>query len=1130
MARRSREVTSDYIVLDTGPGRPKRTCRRETDRNISASIRSLNSNENGMHFDGKLGPKLVERYNFPIPTPEWSQTGDYILPSQQFGVLPGSSEKAELHRLFRERFSCDSIEIVPCVCCFRIGTKYSSSSMSWTDYLIRYGEFIKCPEQLKEYMPPAPAWLLGTRSTRDRDAYGDLMVNWDAVRQLRQSGTDAVVTLCSTCSDHRGVGNAPKFAAVNGTWVGQVPECLKDLTLAEEILIGRVYIRGLVLYLTGPGARSHWQRGFTGHVISFPLHTASTLCALQKLPLGASTFSETISVVYYKKASGRDELIKRYGGALKQLVYVRRHKVREALMWLQANNPLYSDIIIDEANLDTLPECGVPETVWSSFICDDREAPTSAEREHMPQAPRSPPSAAGGVSTANPSRRPYSVRVSGVRVSDVSDDDSVSETLTDDDSDSGADGNVSVTLSDCDDGLVTDDGSVVAGSLVDGYGSVVAGSVVPGSLVAGGSVVDGSLVDGSVMAGSLVDGSVVAGSLVAGGSVVDGSVVDGSLVAGSLVAGSLMAGGSVEDGSLVADGDYSCGGSFGASLAGGVDSGGDDSDSASERDGDDFDVAYKLAVHDLREIAYLDTPGNPDSDAPIDLGIISTGIVDTNGTGVAARYVRKKTLESIFKLKVGVGNQPVSEFANCGELLAKAFPVLFPYGVGAPGSLSHREPGSTGPTISLADHSKFLMEHSDSRFAGHKLFPFTLLNMLQRHAACRAAKAIVHHRDVDAVRAGASMLDDEDLRIAIARLDSGCPMDDVYRGLPDAVRRVLSKINIVGHTVPGSPHARRKLLPQLYGMVYTLGPPTLFITINPNDFSSPVLMQWATGKGDLDLHEPLRGVRLERLKEVADHPALAARYFNEMCVAFQDIILGAANGGFGIFGKTAGYYGVTETQGRGTLHCHYVVWLEGAGTSDGIQEAIRRDENGDFRRKLINFFDSIVTASFTPAADGGATDTLSQRGTGDPEPTECMPPHLGIPYDETECERFESELRQDAELVARQSNMHKESHTFTCFKGKKVCRFGFPKELVGETRYDDEHGIVGKRDDEWLNSFNVFMASTLRCNHDIKYVLCIVSNPSAHFLIMLFFPGCYNRQSTAVARSFMLRRTSPNAS
>ena len=59
---------------------------------------------------------------------------------------------------------------------------------------------------------------------------------------------------------------------------------------------------------------------------------------------------------------------------------VRRWKVREALMWLKANNPLYTDIEISEERLLELPEDGVPEelTMTAKYSSDM----AAVEREH----------------------------------------------------------------------------------------------------------------------------------------------------------------------------------------------------------------------------------------------------------------------------------------------------------------------------------------------------------------------------------------------------------------------------------------------------------------------------------------------------------------------------------------------------------------------------------------------------------------------------------------------------------------------------------------------------------------------------------------------------------------------------
>lgn len=848
----------------------------------------------------------ISRYDYPVVIPEWSEDGSVIMPASPFAELPDEAGQAQALQAIRSRFRKKSMSMVSCVFCFRNSPRYTTSTMEWLEFIHDYGEFLQFPESMRQNLPAVPTFV----SRVHREAYDLLAVNWAGVRQ---SGRKIKVNICPVCSLDKGVRKAPRYAAVHGTWVGDTPECLQGLTLAEEILIGMVFMRGLVVFLDGQGPMSHRQRGFKGHVISFPLHAGSTLQALTDLPRTSDELSETIAVVYNRKANGRADIRQRYAGTLDKLVYVRRARVRDALVWLKANNPLYKDINVVAANLDTLPENDVPDTVWNvSFKCIGEAELVGLDRR-------------------------TEVLYSYVR-------DQRAEAP-----------------------------SAQRGTEV----------YVPGTRAAQADLATRS--------------------------------------------------------------------------------------------------QPQVSVEDPERSRYDGIGDLSDDDGQVDYGIVSTGLCDLNATGVAARQVKRTIMHRLVYMRPGVGSSPVSEFDDGGELLAKAFPVLFPYGVGAPGVLAAE---GYGQRIKLHDHAELLIQHVNSRFEEHRLFTFALLNMIQRHAACRAAKAILRHRDMPSLEAAMHEMTDDHLRIMEVNLKGGMGLDQAMALAPEPFRRILSKVNIVGHAVPGSPHARRKLLPQLQSMMTTLGPPTLYITINPVDFASPILMHWITGKGDLDTREPMKDIPLERMKLVAEHPALAARYFHEMCLAFQDIILGQTSGGIGIFGKTSGYFGVSETQGRGTLHCHYVVWLEGAGTSDGVQRAVELDGEGVFKRKLVAFYDAIAASCF----DIPMEEVADAR----PKAAYCMPPNLAVPVDAESTQAFATELRADAEWVARESNMHKATHTFTCWKGgRSACRFGFPKECFECTTYSTEDGLVGRRNDPYLNTFNPVIACALRCNHDIKYVLAI---------------------------------------
>ena len=62
----------------------------------------------------------------------------------------------------------------------------------------------------------------------------------------------------------------------------------------------------------------------------------------------------------------------------------------------------------------------------------------------------------------------------------------------------------------------------------------------------------------------------------------------------------------------------------------------------------------------------------------------------------------------------------------------------------------------------------------------------------------------------------------------------------------------------------------------------------------------------------------------------------------------------------GVLGHINAYYGCVEAQGRGTLHCHLIIWLSGALNCDQIRNRVLFGDQ-EFQRQLINFIDNCIT-------------------------------------------------------------------------------------------------------------------------------------------------------------------------
>ncbi|KAF9524533.1 hypothetical protein CPB83DRAFT_605493 [Crepidotus variabilis] len=96
------------------------------------------------------------------------------------------------------------------------------------------------------------------------------------------------------------------------------------------------------------------------------------------MPPHSSVLAATIGITFVTphKVVNRD---------LQGLFRVKRERVRDALKWLQANNQLYSDIIISEDRLSELPEDDVPtEIVSTTRVSADVEAVLREEEGYVP--------------------------------------------------------------------------------------------------------------------------------------------------------------------------------------------------------------------------------------------------------------------------------------------------------------------------------------------------------------------------------------------------------------------------------------------------------------------------------------------------------------------------------------------------------------------------------------------------------------------------------------------------------------------------------------------------------------------------------------------------------------------------
>lgn len=192
--------------------------------------------------------------------------------------------------------------------------------------------------------------------------------------------------ICDECEHSLLADEKPLYSLANGMWVGEVPWELAVLTLPEHILIAKYYPAAYIVKLSPKkkGAR-HWDpkgknSGLRGNVSTYRLNLQDIAGIVSEgsLPPPPSILAATIGITFVGP-KGLPET------TLPDFLRVRKSRVLDALRWCCENNQLYNDITISQANIDLLPEDGIP--VELSAITKVSEDVSALAAEHETYVP-----------------------------------------------------------------------------------------------------------------------------------------------------------------------------------------------------------------------------------------------------------------------------------------------------------------------------------------------------------------------------------------------------------------------------------------------------------------------------------------------------------------------------------------------------------------------------------------------------------------------------------------------------------------------------------------------------------------------------------------------------------------------
>lgn len=437
-------------------------------------------------------------------------------------------------------------------------------------------------------------------------------------------------------------------------------------------------------------------------------------------------------------------------------------------------------------------------------------------------------------------------------------------------------------------------------------------------------------------------------------------------------------------------------------------------------------------------------------------------------------------------IQVPHDTEPLNEFFN-PTMFPMIYPSLFPYGIGGFKDVRRVVP------IGLENHVKHMLTLSDRRFQEHYSFMFVIFNVIQRRKLLLHTSLRVKRKNFES---WARRFVDVSVEAVQALADSSTTGRQPTAST-DEERKVLElmkEVKLISANIPGSVASRLTMRNEIRATIMSLGIPSFYITVNPADVYNPIV-KYLSGH-DIDINNLMSHevpTYWEQAKTIARNPCIAAEFFNTYVNAFFSAILRydpkQRSTEPCVVGVVKAYYGCVEAQGRGSLHCHMVVWVHGGLNCNEIREKAMAD--GKWKDRLIEFLDeticNVVPADPDPSMSVQSCEhhACSVRGTD-----------MDFdPYSEDTLKARVKDLRN----VILECQCH--SHTRTCYKHCKSgdprrCRFDLDESNVVPSTYFNEETLsfVLRHLTSMVNNYCPTISEATRCNGDIKF---LVSGPAA---------------------------------
>ena len=311
---------------------------------------------------------------------------------------------------------------------------------------------------------------------------------------------------------------------------------------------------------------------------------------------------------------------------------------------------------------------------------------------------------------------------------------------------------------------------------------------------------------------------------------------------------------------------------------------------------------------------------------------------------------------------------------------AKTFPTLFPVGTGGPrqaeesiGDAAEEVHGGvdaeararslvSSRNMTLETWAKVVLQRHGGRFATHHVFAFLVFNMGVRSRNRRVSMLSATRENFPEVERIVRSLSAERLEAAKVDLEATGKTVDV------AVDQLLRSLSLYGFRQPMSRESRLSMRRKIKSFIIREGIPAIWFTLNPNDITNPVKLRLAAYRTrDPDEAEAFLtslDLAYKRARLAVSDPLSSAVFFHrEVSMFFEHYV---KTGEDSVFGRISRYFGAVETNERGALHVHGLLWLQGNMHLSSILGDVAGEDQAEYRERVVRYVDSVFEEVGSP--------------------------------------------------------------------------------------------------------------------------------------------------------------------